>query len=96
MFLDNVQMFSCFRLFIFLYLINEIIHVNLYNMFKTIYRIQDETNLDQFISSMEVGALAQGANANIRYKFGHVLNGFSVRIPEEFVDWVRLTLCFSF
>ncbi|XP_072046324.1 aqualysin-1-like [Amphiura filiformis] len=38
---------------------------------------------------MELGAVAQGIQAEIRYKFGHVLNGFSLRIPDTFVEWLR-------
>ncbi|XP_072047813.1 aqualysin-1-like [Amphiura filiformis] len=51
--------------------------------------LKDETNLDKFISSMELGAVAQGIQTEIRYKFGHVLNGFSLRIPDTFVEWLR-------
>ncbi|XP_072041447.1 aqualysin-1-like [Amphiura filiformis] len=51
--------------------------------------LKDATNLDKFISSMELGAMAQGIQAEIRYKFGHVLNGFSLRIPDTFVEWLR-------
>ncbi|XP_072035088.1 aqualysin-1-like [Amphiura filiformis] len=51
--------------------------------------LKDGVNLDQFISSMDISAMSEGITTQVRHKYRKVLNGFSLRIPDQYVEWLQ-------